>query len=75
MMLFSYLSLADVTTKATHEEKVTAWDGWMDRYDSAFKSLSALELSDKQMSLVTGYEKLCANLDRLCWNDIDSSET
>ena len=74
MMLFSYLSLADVTTKATHEEKATAWDNWMDRYDSVYKSLSALELSDKQMALVAGYEKLCGNLDRLCWNDIDSSE-
>ena len=74
MMLFSYLSLADVTTKATYKEKTTAWDNWMDRYDSVYKSLSALELSDKQMALVAGYEKLCGNLDRLCWNDIDSSE-
>ena len=74
MMLFSYLSLADVTTKATYEEKTTAWDNWMDRYDSVYKFLSALELSDKQMALVAGYEKLCGNLDRLCWNDIDSSE-
>ena len=46
----------------------------MDRYDSVYKFLSALELSDKQMALVAGYEKLCGNLDRLCWNDIDSSE-
>ena len=74
MMLFSYLSLADVTTKATYKEKTTAWDNWMDRYDSVYKSLSALELSDKQMALVAGYEKLYGNLDRLCWNDIDSSE-
>lgn len=74
MMLFSYLTLADVTTKSTHASKTMAWDNWMNRYDTVFESLSALELSDKEMSLVAGYEELCANLDRLCWNDINNTK-
>lgn len=73
MLLFSYLMLLDVSMKDDKQKKISAREAWLDRYDSVMDQIEQVEISENDMILVSGYDKICNILDEMCISDIDNS--
>ena len=73
MLLFSYLMLLDVSMKDDKQNKISTRESWLDRYDSVMDQIDQLEVSEKDIILISGYDKICKILDEMCIIDIDNS--
>lgn len=73
MLLFSYLALLDVVQATNKQNKITARENWLDRYESVLTNLEELELQEQEISLINGYDKICNVLDEIMIEIIDNN--
>lgn len=74
MLLFSYLTLLDVTMKNDKLVKIRTREAWIDRYEAIMDFVDNVELSENDISLVSGYDEICAVLDEICLHDIENAQ-
>ncbi len=73
MLLFSYLTLLDVSIKDNKQKKISTRETWLDRYDSVMDQIEQIEVSEEDMILISGYDEICKILDEMCISDINNS--
>lgn len=74
MLLYSYLTLLDVGMAENYEDRVKCRENWLDRYDMMMGQLQELPISADEQELITGYDTLCALMDKLCIEIIEDSD-
>lgn len=75
MLLFSYLTLLDVSMKNGKQKKISTREAWLARYDAIMDRADEIELSEQDMTMISGYDEICKIIDEICIDDIDSSDS
>ena len=73
MLLFSYLTLLDVSMKNSRDERINTRNEWLDRYESILQALEKIEITEDEITLVSGYDAICSILNELCIAEIDNT--
>ena len=74
ILLYSYLTLLDVAMAENYESKVRCRENWLTRYDMMLDQLQEWPINAGEQELVSGFDTICALIDKLCLEIIEDSD-